>query len=97
MLFNGKETGNMAKKSIMNAAVSAIYPPAYGISQSVVITSFKVKIGARTFDCSGNRLSKAAKGYLQRAPVGFDITIKDILYAGITSGTKTLGPSITIN
>jgi hypothetical protein len=87
----------MAKKSIMNAAVSAIYPPAYGISQSVVITSFKVKIGARTFDCSGNRLSKAAKGYLQRAPVGFDITIKDILYAGITSGTKTLGPSITIN
>jgi gliding motility-associated protein GldM len=97
VLFNGKETGNMAKKSIMNAAVSAIYPPAYGISQSVVITSFKVKIGARTFDCSGNRLSKAAKGYLQRAPVGFDITIKDILYAGITSGTKTLGPSITIN
>jgi gliding motility-associated protein GldM len=97
VFFNGKETGNMGRKSIMNAPVSAIYPPAYGISQNVVITSFKVKIGARTFECPGNRLSKSAKSYLQRAPVGFDITIKDILYAGITSGTKTLGPSITIN
>lgn len=97
VLFNGKETGRMAKRTIQNAAVSAIYPPAYGISQNVAITSFKVKIGARTFECSGNRLSQEAKNYLQRAPVGFDITIKDILYAGITSGTKTLGPSITIN
>lgn len=97
VFFNGKEAGKMAKRTIQNAAVSAIYPPAYGISQKVTITSFKVKIGARTFDCSGNRLSQQAKNYLQRAPVGFDITIKDILYAGITSGTKISGPSITIN
>ena len=97
VLFNGLETGKMARRSISNSAVSAIYPPAYGISKSVVISSFNIKIGARTFECTGNRLSAAAKKYLQRAPKGFDVSIKDILYVGITSGKKTLGPSITIN
>ena len=97
VLFNGVETGKMARRTISGAAVSAIYDPAYGISQNVVISSFNIKIGARTFECTGNRLSAAAKKYLQKAPRGFDVSIKDIIYVGITSGKKTLGPSITIN
>jgi hypothetical protein len=97
VLFNGVETGKMARRTISGAAVSAVYNPAYGISQNVVISSFNIKIGAKTFECTGNRLSAGAKKYLQKAPRGFDVSIKDIIYVGITSGKKTLGPSITIN
>ena len=97
VLFNGVETGKMARRTISGAAVSAVYDPAYGISQNVLISSFNIKIGAKTFGCTGNRLSAAAKKYLQKAPRGFDVSIKDIIYVGITSGKKTLGPSITIN
>ena len=97
ILFNGKETGKMSKGSIASSYVSARYPPAYGISKDVKVSGFRVKIGPKNFNCSGNKLSSKAKSFLKKAPKGFDITIKDINYKGITVGRKTLGPSITIN
>ena len=87
----------MSKGSIASSYVSARYPPAYGISKDVKVSGFRVKIGPKNFNCSGNKLSSKAKSFLKKAPKGFDITIKDINYKGITVGKKTLGPSITIN
>ncbi|MDA8571995.1 hypothetical protein N9K85_01685 [Flavobacteriaceae bacterium] len=94
--FNNKQTGVMSKANIRVGKVTGVYPPAYGLSASVRITSFKVKIAKREFTCSGNTLSPEAKAYLRKTPAGFNITILDVLYAGLNSGTKPLGPSITI-
>ena len=97
VLFNGKQGGSMSKGSIKNGAISAVYPAAYGINKKVKVRSFKVKIGPKSFKCTGVRLSSKAKAFLKKAPKGFDVSFKEINFAGITAGQKQSGPSITIN
>jgi len=97
ILFNGKEGGAMSRSSMMNGSMSAIYDPAYGLESTVRVRSFTVKIGPKSFECTGNALSAKAKAALKRAPKGFDVSFKKINYAGITAGQKQSGPSITIN
>ena len=97
ILFNGKEGGAMSRSSMVSGSMSAIYDPAYGLESTVRVRSFTVKIGPKSFECTGNALSSKAKAYLKKAPKGFDVSFKKINYAGITAGQKQSGPSITIN
>jgi len=97
ILFNGKEGGAMSRSSMVSGSMSAIYDPAYGLESTVRVRSFTVKIGPKSFECTGNALSAKAKAYLKKAPKGFDVSFKKINYAGITAGQKQSGPSITIN
>jgi len=97
ILFNGKEGGAMSRSSMISGSMSAIYDPAYGLESTVRVRSFTVKIGPKSFECTGNALNTAAKAYLKKAPKGFDVSFKKINYAGITAGQKQSGPSITIN
>ena len=97
ILFNGKEGGAMSRSSMVSGSMSAIYDPAYGLESTVTVRSFTVKIGPKSFECTGNALSAKAKAYLKKAPKGFDVSFKKINYAGITAGQKQSGPSITIN
>jgi len=97
ILFNGKEGGAMSRSSMINGSMSAIYDPAYGLESTVRVRGFTVKIGPKSFECTGNSLTAKAKAALKRAPKGFDVSFKKINYAGITAGQKESGPSITIN
>ena len=97
ILFNGKEGGAMSRSSMISGSMSAIYDPAYGLESTVKVRSFTVKIGPKSFECTGNALSAKAKAALKKAPKGFDVSFKKINYAGITAGEKQSGPSITIN
>ena len=97
ILFNGKDGGAMSRSSMVSGSMSAIYDPAYGLESTVRVRSFTVKIGPKSFECTGNALSAKAKAYLKKAPKGFDVSFKKINYAGITAGQKQSGPSITIN
>ena len=97
ILFNGKEGGAMSRSSMISGSMSAIYDPAYGLESTVRVRSFTVKIGPKSFECTGNALSAKAKAALKKAPKGFDVSFKKINYAGITAGQKQSGPSITIN
>lgn len=97
ILFNGKDGGAMSRSSMVSGSMSAIYDPAYGLESTVRVRSFTVKIGPKSFECTGNALSEKAKAYLKKAPKGFDVSFKKINYAGITAGQKQSGPSITIN
>ncbi|MDA9056732.1 gliding motility protein GldM [Flavobacteriaceae bacterium] len=97
ILFNGKEGGAMSRSSMISGSMSAIYDPAYGLESTVRVRSFTVKIGPKSFECTGNALSAKAKSALKKAPKGFDVSFKKINYAGITAGQKQSGPSITIN
>ena len=97
ILFNGKEGGAMSRSSMVSGSMSAIYDPAYGLESTVKVRSFTVKIGPKSFECTGNSLSAKAKSALKKAPKGFDVSFKKINYAGITAGQKQSGPSITIN
>ena len=95
--FNGKEGGAMSRSSMVTGSMSATYDPAHGLESTVRVRSFTVKIGPKSFECTGNALTKKAKAYLKKAPKGFDVSFKKINYAGITAGQKQSGPSITIN
>jgi len=97
IIFNGKEGGAMSRNSIKDGKMSAIYDPAFGLEATVRVNSFEVKIGPKSYPCTGNVLSKKAKAALKKAPKGFDVSFKRINYQGITAGQKQSGPSITIN
>ena len=97
VLFNGKEGGSMSRSSMVNGSMSATYDPAFGLEATVRVRSFVVKIGPKSFECTGRSLSAKAKTYLKKAPKGFDVSFKKINYVGISSGQKESGPSITIN
>ena len=97
ILFNGKDGGAMSRSSMVSGSMSAIYDLAYGLESTVRVRSFTVKIGPKSFECTGSALSAKAKAYLKKAPKGFDVSFKKINYAGITAGQKQSGPSITIN
>ena len=59
--FNGKEGGAMSRSSMVSGSMSAIYDPAYGLESTVRVRSFTVKIGPKSFECTGNALSSKAK------------------------------------
>ena len=97
ILFNGKEGGAMSRSSMLNGSMGATYDPAFGLEAKVRVRSFTVKIGPKSFECTGSSLSSKTKAYLKKAPKGFDVSFKKINYAGITAGQIESGPSITIN
>ena len=97
IFFNGKEGGAMSRSSMANGSMGATYDPAFGLEAKVRVRSFTVKIGPKSFECTGSALSSKAKAYLKKAPKGFDVSFKKINYAGITAGQIESGPSITIN
>ena len=95
--FNGKEGGSMSKGSIGNGRLSGFYDPALGIESKVKIRGFDVKIGRKTFKCSGARLSSSARNFLKNSPKGIDVIFKNVGYSASTSqGTIATGVSITI-
>ena len=95
--FNGKEGGSMSKGSIGNGRLSGFYDPALGIESKVKIRGFDVKIGRKTFKCSGARLSSSARKFLKNSPKGIDVIFKNVGYSASTSqGTIATGVSITI-
>ncbi|CAI8185130.1 MAG: Uncharacterised protein [Formosa sp. Hel1_33_131] len=94
--FNSSEGGKMSKSAISGGAVSAVYPAAYGISKTVTVASFDVKMGNRNFKCEGDELSSKAKKYLRTVKKNTDIIIKNIEYIGITVGNKTNGVTLTV-
>ena len=94
--FNSAEGGKMSKSAISGGAVSAVYPAAYGISKTVTVASFDVKMGNRNFKCDGDVLSSKAKKYLKTVKKNTDIIIKNIEYIGITVGNKTNGVTLTV-
>jgi len=95
--FNGKEGGSLSKGSIGNGRLSGFYDPALGIESKVKIRGFDVKIGRKTFKCSGARLSSSARNFLKNSPKGIDVIFKNVGYSASTSqGTIATGVSITI-
>ena len=62
ILFNGKEGGAMSRSSMVSGSMSAIYDPAYGLESTVRVRSFTVKIGPKSFQCTGSALSYKSKG-----------------------------------
>ena len=97
LFFNGKQGGAMSKAMMSTGALTAKYPDWIGFTKSIKMISFKVKIGPKSFKCTGNYLSSAAKDYLKKAPKGFDISFKDIVFNGVSgNGDIAYGPSITI-
>ena len=67
ILFNGKEGGAMSRSSMVSGSMSAIYDPAYGLESTVRVRSFTVKIGPKSFECTGRCSKCKSKGILEKS------------------------------